>query len=188
MNVEETSLPGVLLVTPKVFGDARGFFCETYSRDRYLAAGIPQAGASFVQDNLSRSGRGTVRGLHLQNPHAQGKLVSVVEGTVRDVAVDVRVGSPSFGKSVVVELSAGNKRQLWVPPGFAHGFSVLTPSAIFSYKCTDLYHPEAEVGIAWNDPDLDIDWGVDAAEALVSAKDQAHPRLRDTDRARLLTF
>ncbi len=180
MEVRATSLPEVLLVIPKVFGDDRGFFVETYAEARYRAAGIA---LPFVQDNLSRSARGTLRGLHLQHPLAQGKLVSVVEGTVLDVAVDVRAGSPSFGRHVAVELSASNKHQLWVPPGFAHGFAVTSEHAIFAYKCTELYHPETELGVAWDDPDLDIAWPT--REPLLSARDEAHARLRDIPRDRL---
>ncbi len=180
MEVHPTALPDVLLVVPKVIGDARGFFVETYSESRYREAGI---GGSFVQDNLSRSARGTLRGLHLQHPFAQGKLVSVVEGSVIDVAVDVRVGSPTFGRHVTAELSAANKHQLWVPPGFAHGFAVTSEHAIFAYKCTELYHPETEQGIAWNDPDLGIAWPT--LEPLLSARDKAHPRLKDIAADRL---
>lgn len=180
MQVEETSLPGVLHIQPKVFGDARGFFVETYQLERYAKAGIP---LPFVQDNLSRSRRGVLRGLHLQNPNAQGKLVSVVDGAVLDVAVDVRVGSPNFGKHVAVELDATRMNQLWVPPGFAHGFVVLSEFATFSYKCTDRYAPEHEVGIAWDDPEIGIDWRV-AAPAL-SDKDLKHPRLADIPAASL---
>ena len=174
MEVRATALPGVLLVIPKVLGDERGFFVETYSAARYRAAGITE---TFVQDNLSRSARGTLRGLHLQHPFAQGKLVSVVEGAVLDVAVDVRVGSPTFGRHVSAELSASNKHQLWVPAGFAHGFAVTSEHAIFAYKCTDLYHAETELGVAWDDPDLAIAWPT--REPLLSARDKGHARLRD---------
>ena len=180
MEVRPTALPDVLLVVPKVIGDPRGFFLETYSEARYRAAGITGA---FVQDNLSRSARGTLRGLHLQHPFAQGKLVSVIEGSVLDVAVDVRVGSPTFGRHVTAELSATNKHQLWVPAGFAHGFAVTSEHAIFAYKCTELFHPETELGLAWDDPDLGIAWPT--REPLLSARDRAHPRLRDLDASRL---
>jgi len=180
MQVDETSLPGVLHIQPKVFGDARGFFVETYQFERYAKAGIE---LPFVQDNLSRSSRGVLRGLHLQNPNAQGKLVSVVDGTVLDVAVDVRVGSPHFGKHVAVELDAARMNQLWVPPGFAHGFVVLSEFATFSYKCTDRYAPEHEVGVAWDDPALGIDWRVEAPS--LSAKDLVHPRLADIPESKL---
>ena len=172
MKIIETKVPGVLIVEPKVHGDARGYFVETYHRERYQAAGI---GGEFVQDNRSRSGRGTLRGLHLQEPHAQGKLVSVTEGEVFDVAVDVRVGSPHFGQWVGVTISAENQRQLWVPPGFAHGFCVTSEVALFTYKCTDVYHPECEVGIAWDDPEIGIEWPIESP--TLSARDRAHPSL-----------
>lgn len=172
MKVTETALPGVLLIEPKVFGDDRGFFFEAYHAKRYAEAGIP---AAFVQDNLSRSVKGTLRGLHYQEPNAQGKLVQVLAGAVFDVAVDIRKGSPHFGKWVGYELSAENKRQLWIPAGFAHGFCVISDSADFSYKCTDFYSPAAERGIAWNDPDLGIAWPVE--RPLLSAKDAAAPKL-----------
>jgi dTDP-4-dehydrorhamnose 3,5-epimerase len=177
MEVVTTELPGVVLIQPRVFGDPRGFFLETYHADRYAAAGID---LPFVQDNWSRSVRGTLRGLHFQEPHPQGKLVQVVSGAVFDVAVDVRRGSPTFGRWVGFELSAENKWQLWVPPGFAHGFVVTSDVADFFYKCTGLYRPEAEQAIVWNDPDLDIRWPV--ADPLLSAKDAAAPRLRDAPR------
>lgn len=174
MNIVPTAIPDVLLIEPKVFGDARGFFKETWQAERYEAAGIP---SKFVQDNLSRSVKGTLRGLHFQEPRPQGKLVSVVRGAVLDVAVDVRKGSPTFGRHVAVELSEDNHRQLWVPPGFAHGFCVLTESADFSYKCTDLYFPKFDAGIAWNDPELGIAWPI--ASPVISEKDARLPRLKD---------
>jgi dTDP-4-dehydrorhamnose 3,5-epimerase len=174
MKVLRTELEGVLLIEPRVFGDARGFFMETWNRARYAEAGLP---TEFAQDNLSRSAKGTLRGLHFQEPHAQGKLVSVVSGLVFDVCVDVRRGSPQFGKWLGVELSDENRRQLWVPPGFAHGFCVLSDSADFHYKCTMLYEPAHDRGVAWNDPDLAIRWPVD--EPLLSAKDAQLPRLKD---------
>jgi dTDP-4-dehydrorhamnose 3,5-epimerase len=174
LTVVETALPGVLLIEPRVFGDARGFFLETFHAARYAEYGIRMP---FVQDNWSRSVRGTLRGLHFQEPHAQGKLVQVVQGAVFDVAVDVRRGSPAFGRWVGYELSAENKRQLWVPPGFAHGFVVLSDSCDFLYKCTDVYRPDAERAIAWNDPALGIDWHV--ATPILSPKDAAAPRLAD---------
>jgi dTDP-4-dehydrorhamnose 3,5-epimerase len=180
MRVTETELPGVLRVEPRVFGDARGFFLESFSVARYGEVGIP---GPFVQDNMSASARGTVRGLHLQSPHPQGKLVWVVQGSVMDVAVDLRVGSPHFGRWVAEELSAENKRQLWVPPGFAHGFCVTSESAIFVYKCTEYYAPADELGLLWNDPELAIPWPV--SEPVVSPKDRALPRLRDIDQSRL---
>ena len=174
MKISETELPGVLLLEPKRFGDDRGFFMELFHAKRYTEAGIP---GPFVQDNFSRSAKGILRGLHFQQPHAQGKLVQVFAGTVYDVAVDIRRGSPTFGKWVGVELSADNRRQLWVPAGFAHGFCVLSESADFHYKCTELYSPASEHGIACNDPDLGIPWPVKSP--LLSPKDSAAPRLKD---------
>ncbi|WP_309888747.1 dTDP-4-dehydrorhamnose 3,5-epimerase [Archangium sp.] len=174
MKISETELPGVLLLEPKRFGDDRGFFVELFHAKRYTEAGIP---GPFVQDNFSRSAKGILRGLHFQQPHAQGKLVQVFAGAVYDVAVDIRRGSPTFGKWVGVELSADNRRQLWVPAGFAHGFCVLSESADFHYKCTELYSPASEHGIAWNDPDLGIPWPVKSP--LLSPKDSAAPRLKD---------
>jgi len=175
MKVLETSIPGLLILEPRVFGDDRGFFMETFHAKKYADAGIP---GPFVQDNFSRSARGTLRGLHFQEPQAQGKLVQVLAGAVYDVAVDVRRGSPTFGKWEGVELSAQNRRQLWVPPGFAHGFCVLSDSADFHYKCTALYAPETERAIAWNDPDLAIAWPL-SGPPLLSPKDAAAPRLQD---------
>ncbi|MFN0061411.1 MAG: dTDP-4-dehydrorhamnose 3,5-epimerase [Myxococcaceae bacterium] len=174
MNVITLEIPGVLLIEPKVFGDPRGFFFETFSAKRYAEAGIDMP---FVQDNLSRSSRGTLRGLHFQEPYAQGKLVSVLRGAVLDVVVDVRRGSPSYGKWLGVELSEENHRQLWVPPGFAHGFCVTSDVADFAYKCTGYYAPKSEHGIAWNDPDIGIRWPV--STPLLSQKDAAWPRLKD---------
>lgn len=174
MEVIETGIPGPLVLAPRVFSDRRGFFMQTYQRQQYAAAGIECA---FVQDNLSRSGRHTLRGLHFQHPHGQAKLVQVVVGSVYDVAVDIRVGSPTFGKWVAVELSAANKRQFFVPVGFAHGFVVLSEEAVFMYKCSDYYAPEAEAGIIFSDSDLAIPWpGHDFA---LSDKDRQHPRLKD---------
>lgn len=157
MNVLRCELAGLLVIEPKVFGDARGFFLETWNRDRYQQAGLD---ADFVQDNLSLSARGTLRGLHLQNPNAQGKLVQVLQGEVFDVAVDLRRSSPTFGKWHGVSLSAENKRQFYVPPGFGHGFAVLSETALFQYKCTGYYSPKDEVSIRWDDPDIGIDWPV----------------------------
>jgi dTDP-4-dehydrorhamnose 3,5-epimerase len=174
VKVVQTDIPGVLILEPKVFGDSRGFFLETYNAQRYAEAGVP---GPFVQDNLSRSVRGTLRGLHFQEPNAQGKLVSCTAGAVWDVAVDVRKGSPTFGKWVGVELTADNKRQFWVPPGFAHGFCVLSESADFSYKCTALYSPKDEGSVRWDDPALAIPWPVQAP--LLSAKDAAAPLLAE---------
>ena len=174
MNVIATELPEVLIVEPKLFGDQRGFFLETYQFQRYVEAGIHRP---FVQDNMSRSARGVLRGLHLQNPFTQGKLVSAMRGRVLDVAVDVRVGSPNFGRHVAVELSEENRRQLWVPRGFAHGFVVLSETADFFYKCDDVYSPKDEVSIRWDDPAIGIKWGID--DPSLSAKDAAAPLLAE---------
>ncbi len=174
MNVIETELPGVLIIEPKVFGDARGFFMETWNGARYKEYGIPN---HFVQDNLSLSAHGVLRGLHFQNPQAQGKLVSVLAGEVFDVAVDIRVGSPTFGRWTGVTLSAENKRQFWVPPDFAHGFVVTGESALFSYKCTDYYAPEYDGSILWDDPEIGIQWPVKAPS--LSDKDRAAPPLSE---------
>jgi dTDP-4-dehydrorhamnose 3,5-epimerase len=167
MNVTETALPGVLLVEPTVFGDARGFFMESYSARRYAGAGIP---APFVQDNLSLSTRGVLRGLHFQHPHGQGKLVHVLLGEVFDVAVDVRLGSPTFGKWVGEYLSSENKRQLYIPPGFAHGFLVTSDEALFAYKCTEYYDPAVERTIRWDDPRIGIAWPTESP--ILSDKDR----------------
>jgi dTDP-4-dehydrorhamnose 3,5-epimerase len=172
MNVIRTAIPEVLIVEPKMFGDHRGFFVETFRADRYAAAGIS---GPFVQDNLSRSAQGVLRGLHLQNPRPQGKLVTVLRGRVLDVAVDVRVGSPTFGRHVAVELSEENRRQLWVPRGFAHGFAVLSESADFFYKCDEFYSPADEIAVRWNDPVIGIAWGIEAPS--LSARDAAAPLL-----------
>lgn len=168
MKVTPTALPEVVLIEPRVFRDARGFFLESFNMRTYAAAGLPDG---FVQDNHSRSQQGTLRGLHAQAQQAQGKLVRVVVGEVFDVAVDVRRSSPRFGQWVGVTLSADNFRQLYVPPGFAHGFCVVSEYAEFEYKCTDYYHPESEVAIAWNDPAIGIVWPVEAP--LLSARDAA---------------
>ena len=180
MNVTPTAIPDVLLLEPKVFGDSRGFFFESFNQRVFDAAtGAP---VRFVQDNHSRSGRGVLRGLHFQTRHPQGKLVRVVAGGVFDVAADIRPDSPTFGRWVGVELTADNRRQLWIPPGLAHGFLVLTESAEFLYKTTDYYAPEHERCIAWNDPGLGIDWPLAAAPVL-SAKDSAGLSLADATRA-----
>ncbi|MET4389254.1 dTDP-4-dehydrorhamnose 3,5-epimerase [Bradyrhizobium sp. F1.4.3] len=174
MNVIKTDLPEVLIIEPKLFGDQRGFFLETYQLERYAQNGVAQP---FVQDNLSRSRYGVLRGLHLQNPFTQGKLVAALRGRVLDVAVDVRVGSPNFGRHVVVELSEENRRQLWVPRGFAHGFAVLSETADFFYKCDALYSPKDEISVRWNDPAIGIDWGL--ADPSLSPKDADAPLLAD---------
>jgi dTDP-4-dehydrorhamnose 3,5-epimerase len=178
-----TELPGVIVIEPRVFGDARGYFLETWNQTRYTPEGIAE---TFVQDNLSFSARGVLRGLHFQNPRPQGKLVTVLEGEVFDVAIDIRVGSPMFGKSVGVVLSGESKRQIYIPPGFAHGFCVTSERALFMYKCTDLYAPELEGGIIWNDPDLGIQWPI--TEPSLSAKDAKYSRLKDIDRSKLPVY
>jgi dTDP-4-dehydrorhamnose 3,5-epimerase len=167
-----TELPGVVIIEPDVFRDGRGYFFETYHADKYRVGGID---GPFVQDNQSRSVAGTLRGLHLQLRHPQGKLIRVIEGEIVDVAVDVRRGSPTFGRSVSVTLSADNFKQCYVPPGFAHGFCVTSPIAQIEYKCTDLYDPASEIGIAWNDPQLAIRWPV--AEPVLSDRDRRNPTL-----------
>jgi dTDP-4-dehydrorhamnose 3,5-epimerase len=183
VQVVETSLPGLKIVEPKVFGDDRGYFLETWNLERYTQAGIP---ARFVQDNVSLSERGVLRGLHLQHPSAQGKLVYVLAGEIVDAAVDLRVGSPTFGRSVTVVLSDTNKKQIWVPEGFAHGFCVTSQKALVAYKCSELYRPEHELGVAWNDPDLGIDWPL--IDVTLSPRDRAFPRLRDIPKASLPVY
>jgi dTDP-4-dehydrorhamnose 3,5-epimerase len=180
MRIETTALTGVLVLEPRVFGDARGYFLETWNVRRYAEAGLP---SGFVQDNVSFSARGVLRGLHFQQPHAQGKLVHVLQGEVFDVAVDIRPDSPTFGGWVGVTLSAESHRQVWIPPGFAHGFCVTSETALFAYKCTDYYCPECEGTVLWNDPDIGIVWPIE--QPLLSAKDAAAPRLRDLPRERL---
>ena len=172
MKVVPTALAGVKLIEPQVFGDDRGFFMESWNARAFAAAGLE---ATFVQDNHSRSVEGTLRGLHLQIRRPQGKLVRVIEGEVYDVSVDVRRGSPTFGRWVAVTLTGENFKQCYVPPGFAHGFCVVSPIAQVEYKCTDFYDPASEVGIAWNDPGLAISWPV--REPLLSPRDRHHPTL-----------
>jgi dTDP-4-dehydrorhamnose 3,5-epimerase len=174
MNIVESRIPGVVILEPKVFGDARGFFMETWREERYANIGI---NGTFVQDNLSFSSKGVLRGLHYQNPNSQGKLVSVIQGEVFDVAVDIRYGSPTFGQWVGVSLSGDNHRQMWIPPGFAHGFCVTSNTAYFMYKCTDIYTPEAENGIIWNDPDIGIEWPLQ--DVQLSEKDCLYPQLKE---------
>lgn len=180
MKVRETKLPGVLVIEPDVYGDERGFFLETWSAKRYAEAGLPQ---TYVQDNMSFSTKGILRGLHLQHPKGQGKLVHVIAGEVFDVAVDVRVGSPTFGHWDGVLLSSDNRKQIYIPPGFAHGFCVTGESALFAYKCTELYHRETELGVIWNDPEIGIDWPI--AEPVLSGKDAAFPKLSEIDPSKL---
>lgn len=174
MNIEQTSLPGVFLVEPKVFGDDRGYFMEAWHAERFAAAGID---ARFVQENESRSRRGVLRGLHYQIQKAQGKLVRALDGEVFDVAVDVRKSSPHFGKWFGCALSAQNRRALYVPPGFAHGFYVTSAFATILYACTDVYAPEHERSIRWDDPEIGIEWPLLRDELLLSSKDAAAPRL-----------
>ena len=168
-----------MVIKPTVFGDDRGFFMETFHKDEFASAGITR---EFVQDNHSKSSKGVLRGLHFQKPpYSQSKLVRVVKGAVLDVAVDIRKGSPTFGQHVAVELSEDNHRQFFVPRGFAHGFVVLTDEVIFQYKCDNFYAPESEGAIAWDDPDLGIDWKVPADKIVLSEKDTRHPRLKDAE-------
>jgi len=177
IKIIKTAIPEVLVLEPKVFGDARGYFMESWSQRDFDAAVRP---VKFVQDNESRSSYGVLRGLHFQKGAcAQSKLVRVIEGRVLDVAVDIRRGSPTFGRYVAVELSGENHRQCFVPRGFAHGFVVLSPEAVFQYKCDFPYAPEAEAAIAWNDPSLGIDWGIPKADILLSQRDRSHPFLAD---------
>lgn len=181
MKIIPTEIPGVLIIEPQVFGDARGWFLESWQLERYAAAGIP---AGLVQDNQAYSRHGVLRGLHIQHPHAQGKLVQVLRGEVFDVAVDVRPGSPWFGRWTGVLLSGDNHRQFWVPPGFAHGYYVTGEDALFSYKCSDFYHPEHELSIAWNDPAIGIAWPLQG-EPILSAKDLAAFALAEVPAGRL---
>lgn len=183
MNVIPQALPEVLLIEPDVFGDDRGFFLELYRLPRYAQAGI---GVTFVQDNHSRSSRGVLRGLHYQIRHPQGKLVSVITGRVFDVAVDVRHGSPTFGRWVSRMLNADDHRQLYIPPGFAHGFCTLSESADVLYKCTDIYRPEDEGGVLWSDPQLAIGWPL--TTPLLSAKDAVFPTLATIPAAQLPAY
>jgi len=176
LNIRGTSLPGVLLIEPKVFGDQRGFFMETYRLDLFRAAGITEP---FVQDNHSRSARGVLRGLHYQEPNAQGKLVRCTRGAIFDVAVDIRRGSPAFGKWFGLELSDANRRMLWVPPGFAHGFCAMEDGSDLVYKCTRLYDAPSDRSILWNDPEIGIEWPI--AEPVLSGKDTKAPSLAEAD-------
>lgn len=178
MKIIETEIQGLFIIEPDVYGDSRGYFFESFNKRRFEE----QTGISvdFVQDNESRSAYGIVRGLHFQKPpHAQAKLVRVVSGRVLDVAVDLREGSPTYGRHVAVELSGENHRQMFIPKGFAHGFSVLSEEAVFQYKCDDYYAPETEGAVAWDDPDLAIDWLVLAEDIRLSEKDRKHPRLAE---------
>ncbi len=177
MEIIETKIKDLLIIKPDVFTDERGYFFESYNKERFAQHNLNM---TFVQDNESCSSRGVVRGLHFQlPPYSQSKLVRVVEGTVLDVAVDIRRWSPSYGKHVAVELSADNKRQFFIPKGFAHGFAVLSERAVFQYKCDQYYQPEAEGAIAWDDPTLTIDWKIDKSQVLLSEKDRHHPMFND---------
>ena len=173
MNIINTEFPGLMIIEPKVFGDARGYFFESYNEKILADAGIQTV---FRQDNQSFSKYGVIRGLHFQlNPYSQAKLIRVIEGAIYDVALDLRKGSPTFGKWFGLELSAENKRQLYIPQGFAHGFSVLSEQSIILYKCDNFYNPQSEGGVLYNDPALNIDWKVDATKATVSDKDKILP-------------
>jgi dTDP-4-dehydrorhamnose 3,5-epimerase len=177
MKLIKTHIEGVTVIEPKVFSDSRGCFFESFSERDFAEAVGP---LRFVQDNESRSVYGVIRGLHFQKPpHAQAKLVRVVKGKVLDVAVDLRKDSPTFGQHVAMELSDENRRQMFIPRGFAHGFSVLSEEAVFQYKCDSYYAPESEGSLAWNDPDLNIDWNVPAGSEILSDKDRMSPRLKD---------
>ncbi len=187
MNIITTNLPGVIVIEPKVYVDKRGFFLETFREDVLLQAGI---NAHFVQDNHTRSSQGVLRGLHYQMTQTQGKLVRVAAGSVFDVVVDVRSGSPTFGQWYGTELNEDNNKMIYVPPGFAHGFVVLSETADFIYKCTDYYHPESEQGIAWDDPDLNIDWSIaEIAEKIsLSDKDKQNVKLKDQPAEKLPAY
>ncbi len=180
MELIRTDIEGVFIIEPKVFGDNRGYFFESFNAKEFAEkTGIT---ITFVQDNESKSLYGVLRGLHFQlPPYTQSKLVRVVKGKVLDVAVDIRKGSPTYGKYVTCEMTGENKRQFFVPKGFAHGFCVLSDEAVFQYKCDEFYHPEAEGAIAWNDPDIAIQWPVEAENMILSEKDKRHPNLKDFD-------
>lgn len=180
MKLIETGIPGLVIVEPEVHGDGRGFFMELWNADRYGALGLPDR---FVQSNVSRSGAGVIRGLHYQHPQAQGKLVSVLDGAVFDVAVDIRANSPTFGRWAGVELSARNHRQLYVPEGFAHGFCVLGETALLAYMVTTPFRAEYDAVVAWDDPDIGVAWPLEPTS--LSEKDRNAPRLKDIDAARL---
>ncbi len=177
-------IPGVLLLEPRRVGDARGWFMETWQAERYGAQGIS---GPFVQDNLARSAQGVLRGLHAQHPFGQGKLVQVYQGRVFDVAVDIRLGSPTFGQWVAAVLDAERPAQFYVPPGFLHGYYVLSDQAMFGYKCTDLYHPETELGVRWDDPQIGVEWPLEG-EPVLSPRDRAAGLLSDCPRQRLPAY
>lgn len=179
MNIIKTEIDGVVIIEPRLFKDDRGYFFESYSEKDFNAQ---VREIKFVQDNESKSSYGVLRGLHFQKPpYAQSKLVRVIKGAVLDVAVDIRKGSPTFGKHVAVELTEDNHRQFFIPRGFAHGFSVLTPEVIFQYKCDNFYAPQSEGALAWDDPNLGIDWCIPSDKIILSEKDKHHPRLKDAE-------
>ncbi len=179
VNFNKTNIDGVYIIEPKVLGDNRGYFMETYNKEQFDEAGLNM---TFVQDNESKSNKGVLRGLHFQRKHSQGKLVRVTKGEVFDVAVDLRTGSPTYGHWEGVVLNDENKKQFYIPEGFAHGFLVLSDEAVFNYKCTDLYSPEYDGGVMWNDPDINIEWPLDMIEnILLSEKDKKHPSLKQLD-------
>ena len=179
MNIIQTAIPDVVIIEPKIFGDSRGYFFESFSEKNFVEK---VTDTHFVQDNESKSCYGVVRGLHFQKPpYAQAKLIRVVKGRVLDVAVDIRKGSPTYGKHVAVELTEDNHRQSYIPAGFAHGFAVLSEEAVLQYKCDNYYAPQSEGAVAWDDPDLGIDWGISPSEVILSEKDSKHPRLKDID-------
>ena len=180
MKITDIAIQGPKIIKPAIYPDARGFFCETYHRERYADNGIQTI---FVQDNMSSSKGGTLRGLHYQFPHTQAKLVQVVQGEVLDVIVDIRRSSPTFGKWAGVTLSGENNRQFYVPEGFAHGYCVLSETALFTYKCSDFFAPDCEKGILWSDPDIGIAWPIE--DPILSDKDQVYPRLGDVDKGDL---
>ena len=186
MEVKEVNIPGLLIVKPSVFTDSRGFFYESYNRERYYDNGIR---TEFIQDNLSRSSYGVIRGLHYQlAPYGQVKLVQVLRGSVLDVAVDLRKNSPTYGQHYSIELSEENKLQFFIPEGFAHGFSVLSDDVLFAYKCSNLYNKSAERGISYNDPDMGIDWQVPAKDAIVSHKDSILPSMKEAEKNFIFTL
>lgn len=178
-NFNKTKIDGLYIIEPKVFGDNRGYFMETYNKEQCDEAGLNM---TFVQDNESKSNKGVLRGLHFQKKHSQGKLVRVTKGEVFDVAVDLRIGSPTYGHWEGVVLNDENRKQFYIPEGFAHGFLVLSDEAVFNYKCTDLYSPEYDGGVMWNDADINIEWPLDMIEnILLSEKDKKHPSLKELD-------
>ena len=183
MKFTQTHPPGLVTIEPDVFGDQRGYFLELWRSPRYAEHGIPE---HFVQDNVSFSRQGVLRGLHCQHPDGQGKLVTVLEGEVFDVAVDIRTGSPTFGQWLGVTLSGETKNQLYIPEGFAHGFYVISPTALFMYKCTRIYNPQTEISVAWNDPDIGIQWPTDSPQ--LADKDRQAPRLKDLPAERLPSY